>query len=82
MILFGKTKLLPEIYVPITPPPVWAPVVRDLIDMKVALASRSAGIFLRTSHLLDRDESRIMPFLILQYTTMRLRDCSSIRFSD
>lgn len=32
-----------EIYVPITPPPVWAPVKKELKDMKVALAT-AAGV--------------------------------------
>lgn len=36
-----------EIFVPITPPPVWAPVTKELKDMRVALAS-AAGIHLKT----------------------------------
>jgi D-proline reductase (dithiol) PrdB len=36
-----------EIFVPITPPPVWAPVKKELKDMKIAIAS-AAGIHLKT----------------------------------
>ncbi|CAB1254198.1 D-proline reductase, 26 kDa subunit / selenocysteine-containing [Clostridiaceae bacterium BL-3] len=36
-----------EIYVPITPPPVWAPVTKELKDMKIAIAS-AAGVHLKT----------------------------------
>lgn len=36
-----------EIYVPITPKPVWAEVTKELKDMKVALAT-AAGIHLKT----------------------------------
>lgn len=36
-----------EIYVPITPNPVWTPVTKELKDMRIALAS-AAGIHLRT----------------------------------
>ncbi len=36
-----------EIYVPITPPPVWAPVTKELKDMKVALAT-AAGVHLKS----------------------------------
>lgn len=36
-----------EIYVPITPKPVWAPVTKELKDMKVALAT-AAGVHLKT----------------------------------
>lgn len=36
-----------EIFVPITPPPVWTPVTMDLKDMKVALAT-AAGVHLKT----------------------------------
>lgn len=36
-----------EIYVPITPPPVWTPVTKALKDMKVAIAS-AAGIHLKS----------------------------------
>ena len=32
-----------EIYVPITPPPVWAPVKKELKDMTIALAT-AAGV--------------------------------------
>ena len=32
-----------EIYVPITPPPVWAPVTKELKDMTIALAT-AAGV--------------------------------------
>ena len=32
-----------EIYVPITPPPVWAPITKELKDMKVGLAT-AAGV--------------------------------------
>ena len=32
-----------EIYVPVTPPPVWAPVTKALKDMSIAIAS-AAGI--------------------------------------
>lgn len=35
-----------EIYVPITPPPVWTPVTKPLNEMKVALAS-AAGVHLK-----------------------------------
>ena len=37
-----------EIFVPITPPPVWAPVKKELKDMKIAIAS-AAGIHLKTN---------------------------------
>lgn len=36
-----------EIFVPITPPPVWAPVTKELKDMRVALAT-AAGIHLKS----------------------------------
>ena len=36
-----------EIFVPITPKPVWAPVTKELKDMKVALAT-AAGVHLKT----------------------------------
>ncbi len=36
-----------EIFVPITPSPVWTPVTKELKDMKVALAS-AAGVHLKT----------------------------------
>lgn len=36
-----------EIFVPITPDPVWAPVEKELKDMRVAIAS-AAGIHLKT----------------------------------
>lgn len=36
-----------EIYVPITPKPVWAPVTKPLNEMKVALAT-AAGVHLKT----------------------------------
>lgn len=36
-----------EIYVPITPPPVWTPVTMELKDMTVALAT-AAGVHLKT----------------------------------
>ena len=36
-----------EIFVPITPPPVWTPVTKELKDMTIALAS-AAGIHLKT----------------------------------
>lgn len=36
-----------EIYVPITPPPVWAPVKKELKDMRVALAT-AAGVHLKS----------------------------------
>lgn len=36
-----------EIYVPITPPPVWTPVTKELKDMRVALAS-AAGVHLKS----------------------------------
>jgi len=36
-----------EIYVPITPPPVWAPVTKELKDMRVALAT-AAGVHLKS----------------------------------
>ncbi len=36
-----------EIYVPITPNPVWTPVTKELKDMRIALAS-AAGIHLKT----------------------------------
>ena len=35
-----------EIYVPVTPPPVWAPVTKALKDMSIAIAS-AAGISAR-----------------------------------
>jgi len=35
-----------EIYVPITPPPVWTPVTKEIKDMKVALAT-AAGVHLK-----------------------------------
>lgn len=40
------TSLQSEIYVPITPPPVWAPVTKHLKDMMVALAS-AAGVHMK-----------------------------------
>ncbi len=36
-----------EIYVPITPPPVWTPVTKELKDMKVAIAT-AAGVHLKS----------------------------------
>ncbi len=36
-----------EIFVPITPPPVWTPVTKELKDMKVALAT-AAGVHLKS----------------------------------
>ncbi|AZR74634.1 proline reductase [Anoxybacter fermentans] len=36
-----------EIYVPITPPPVWAPVTKELKDMTVALVT-AAGVHLKS----------------------------------
>ena len=36
-----------EIYVPITPPPVWTPVTKELKDMTVAFAT-AAGVHLKT----------------------------------
>ena len=36
-----------EIYVPITPPPVWTPVTKELKDMTIALAT-AAGVHLKS----------------------------------
>ncbi len=36
-----------EIFVPVTPPPVWAPVTKELKDMTIALAT-AAGVHLKT----------------------------------
>lgn len=36
-----------EIFVPITPPPVWTPVTKELKDMKVAMAT-AAGVHLKS----------------------------------
>jgi len=36
-----------EIYVPVTPPPVWAPVTKEIKDMRVALAT-AAGVHLKS----------------------------------
>lgn len=36
-----------EIFVPVTPPPVWAPVTKELKDMRVALAT-AAGVHLKS----------------------------------
>ncbi len=36
-----------EIYVPITPPPVWTPVTKEIKNMKVALAT-AAGVHLKS----------------------------------
>lgn len=36
-----------EIFVPITPPPVWTPVTKELKDMKVALAT-AAGVHMKS----------------------------------
>jgi D-proline reductase (dithiol) PrdB len=36
-----------EIFVPITPPPVWAPVTKELKDMTIALAT-AAGVHLKS----------------------------------
>ena len=36
-----------EIFVPITPPPVWTPVTKELKDMKIALAT-AAGVHLKS----------------------------------
>ena len=36
-----------EIFVPITPPPVWTPVTKELKDMKVALAT-AAGVHVKS----------------------------------
>lgn len=36
-----------EIYVPITPPPVWAPVTKPLKEMRIALAT-AAGVHLKS----------------------------------
>ncbi len=36
-----------EIFVPITPPPVWTPVTKELKDMRVAIAT-AAGVHLKT----------------------------------
>ncbi len=44
---FSLEGLQSEIYVPITPSPVWAEVTKELKDMKVALAT-AAGVHLRS----------------------------------
>ncbi len=36
-----------EIFVPITPPPVWTPVTKELKDMKIAMAT-AAGVHLKS----------------------------------
>lgn len=36
-----------EIFVPITPPPVWTPVTKELKDMTIALAT-AAGVHLKS----------------------------------
>lgn len=36
-----------EIFVPVTPPPVWAPVTKELKDMKVAMAT-AAGVHMKS----------------------------------
>ena len=36
-----------EIFVPITPPPVWTPVTKELKDMKIAIAT-AAGVHLKS----------------------------------
>ena len=36
-----------EIFVPVTPPPVWTPVTMELKDMKIALAT-AAGVHMKT----------------------------------
>lgn len=36
-----------EIFVPITPPPVWTPVTKELKDMKIALAT-AAGVHMKS----------------------------------
>lgn len=36
-----------EIFVPVTPPPVWTPVTKELKDMKIALAT-AAGVHMKT----------------------------------
>lgn len=36
-----------EIFVPITPPPVWTPVTKEIKDMKIALAT-AAGVHLKS----------------------------------
>jgi len=46
MTLTAVKGLQSEIYVPITPPPVWAPVTKELKDMTVALAT-AAGVHLK-----------------------------------
>jgi len=46
MSLTAVKGLQSEIYVPITPPPVWAPVTKELKDMTVALAT-AAGVHLK-----------------------------------
>ncbi len=47
MNLTGVTGLQSEIFVPITPPPVWAPVTKPLGEMTIALAT-AAGIHMKT----------------------------------
>jgi D-proline reductase (dithiol) PrdB len=46
MSLTAVKGLQSEIFVPITPPPVWAPVTKELKDMTVALAT-AAGVHLK-----------------------------------
>lgn len=43
----GVKNLQSEIFVPITPSPVWSPVTKELKDMKVAFAT-AAGVHLKT----------------------------------
>ncbi len=47
MNLTAVNGLQSEIYVPVTPPPVWTPVTKELKDMKVALAT-AAGVHLKS----------------------------------
>lgn len=47
MSLTSVKGLQSEIFVPITPPPVWTPVTKELKDMTVALAT-AAGVHLKT----------------------------------
>ncbi|APX72193.1 proline reductase [Companilactobacillus allii] len=47
MVLKKYDGLQSEIFVPITPKPVWAPVTKDLKDMNIAIAT-AAGVHLKT----------------------------------
>ena len=48
-----------EIFVPVTPPPVWAPVKKELKDMTIALATAAGVIHLNRIFLFSSGSSAV-----------------------